>query len=93
LEKAGIPTVAISNSVEVTSRIRPPRAVSVRFPFGHAVGEPGNRLQQRRVLLEAMKLLSEAKAPEIRPLSHLKWRRTHYPSIPPVELSGGAIVR
>ena len=93
LEKAGISTTAISNSLEVTQRIRLPRAVSVRFPFGHAVGEPGNRMQQRRVLLEALKILAEAKEPEVRFLSHLKWRRTDYATLPPVELPGGTAVR
>ncbi len=69
------------------------RAVSVRFPFGHAVGEPGNRIQQRRVLLEALKPLAEAKGPEVRFLSHLKWRRTDYAMLPLVELPGGTAVR
>lgn len=89
LEKNGIPTVVISNSLEMTRRVRPPRAVSVRFPFGHALGEPGNRVQQRRILLEALKLLVEAREPEILLLSHLRWRRTDYNALPPVVLPGG----
>ena len=77
----------------MTRRVRPPRAVAVRFPFGHATGEPGNRLQQRRVLLESLKLLAEARGPEIRFLSDLKWGRTDYAALPPVELPGGNAVR
>lgn len=50
-------------------------------------------MQQRRVLLEALKLLAEAREPEIRPLIHLKWRRTDYESLPPVALPGGLLVR
>jgi D-proline reductase (dithiol) PrdB len=93
IEKAGIPTVAVSNSLEVTKRVAPPRAVAVRFPFGHATGEPGNRLQQRRVLLEALKLLAEADGPEIRPLPRLKWHRTDYAGLPPVDLPGVRAIR
>jgi hypothetical protein len=50
-------------------------------------------MQQRRVLLEALKILAEAKEPEVRFLSHLKWRRTDYATLPPVELPGGTAVR
>jgi hypothetical protein len=50
-------------------------------------------MQQRRVLLEALKLLVEAEGPEIRLLSHLKWRRTDYAMLPPVEFPGGTSAR
>jgi D-proline reductase (dithiol) PrdB len=93
IEEAGIPTIVISISLDITQKVCPPRAVVVRFPFGHALGEPGNRLQQRRVLLEAFKLLIEAKEPTINSLKELKWRRTDYAALPPVELAGGLSTR
>lgn len=93
IEAVGIPTVAVSISAEVTGRVKPPRAVVVRFPFGHALGEPGVPLQQRRVLLEALKLLAEASEPEIRALRSLKWRRTDYAALPAVSLPGGKALR
>lgn len=93
IEGAGLPTVAISISLGVTRRVRPPRAVFVRFPLGHALGEPGHRLQQRRVLLEALRLLAESESPEIRTLPELRWRRTDYTELAPVELPGGRLVR
>jgi len=86
IESLGIPTITISNSLEVTQRVQPPRAVALRFPFGHALGEKNKPEQHRRVLLEALKLLSEATGPELRPLTHLKWRRTDYAALPPIDL-------
>lgn len=50
-------------------------------------------MQQRRVLLEALKILGEAEGPEVRFLSDLKWRRTDYAMLPPVELPGGTSAR
>lgn len=76
--------MAISISEAYTRKANPPRAVVLRFPFGHATGEKGHVAQQRRVVLEALKLLVEAEAPEVRKLTHLKWRRTDYEALDPV---------
>lgn len=85
--------MVISISLEITQRVKPPRALALRFPFGHALGEPGNRAQQRRVLLETLRLLTSARQPEIRSLPELRWRRTDYSALPPVELPGGTRLR
>jgi len=72
--------VSISIVREVTERTPPPRALFVRFPFGHALGEPGNREQQLTVLLLAFRFLYEARSPgEIRD-AELRWRRETYAS-------------
>jgi D-proline reductase (dithiol) PrdB len=79
VERRGIATVAISIVRQATEATPPPRALFVRFPFGHALGEPGNRDQQIAVLLRAFRLLYEARAPgEIRDAG-LRWRRETYP--------------
>ena len=88
----GIPTVTLSISEAYSQKANPPRVAFVRFPFGHATGEKGNVAQQRRVVLEALKLLVEAEAPEIRKLSHLRWRRTDYAALEPVTI-GDVTVR
>ncbi len=82
--------MTISNSFEVTKGVKPPRAVAVRFPIGHAPGEPGNGAQQRRVVLEALAILARASEPTIEMLSQLKWRRTDYAALPPLELPDGS---
>jgi D-proline reductase (dithiol) PrdB len=80
IEAAGIPTVSVSQVRAISERLRPPRALFLRWPFGHALGEPGNVLQQRRVLWEMMKDLrqrpQEARG-EVRDLG-LRWRRESY---------------
>jgi hypothetical protein len=91
IEAAGIPTVVISISREVTERVKPPRAIVLRFPFGHATGEPGHIAQQRRIVLEALHLLESANGPAIVSLDHLRWRRTDYASLPPVQLAAGEL--
>ncbi len=77
-------TLSISEAYSL--KANPPRVAFVRFPFGHATGEKGRADQQRRVVLEALKLLVEAEAPELRKLSHLKWRRTDYAALEPVTI-------
>ncbi|MDF1562721.1 MAG: hypothetical protein P1V51_06740 [Deltaproteobacteria bacterium] len=85
--------MAVSNSLEVTKGVQPPRAVAVRFPFGHATGEVGNVAQQRRVLLEALALLARADEPTVEMLAHLKWRRTKYDELGPVVMPDGRELR
>ena len=72
--------MSISQVRAISERLRPPRVLFLRWPFGHALGEPGNVLQQRRVLWEMMKDLRqrprEARG-EVRELN-LRWRRERY---------------
>ncbi|MEK6709957.1 MAG: selenoprotein B, partial [Nitrospinota bacterium] len=63
IEAAGLPTVSISLVKALTLQVRPPRAVFLRWPLGHPLGEPGHRAQQRQVLLDALGLLETAPAP------------------------------
>lgn len=80
IEAAGIPTVSISLVREVTARVRPPRALYLKWPFGHPLGEPGNVPQQRRVLWECFRDLRERpreRRGEVTDLA-LGWRRETY---------------
>ncbi len=75
IERQGIATGAVSIKRELTEKVRPPRAVYLRWPFGHPLGRPGERGQQLEVFLCALKLLEEADQPGIiRDLS-IPWRR------------------
>lgn len=81
IERVGIPTVALSIVREITEKTPPPRALFVRFPFGHALGEAGAENRHLDVLYRAFRLLFEARAPgEIRDAG-LRWRRDR-PSAP-----------
>lgn len=79
IEAAGIPTVALSIVREVTEKTPPPRALFLRFPFGHALGEAKNRNQQLHILFLAFRLLFTAPAPGTLVAAGLRWRRDVYP--------------
>jgi len=77
VEASGIPTVSVSVLREITARVRPPRAVFVRWPFGHPLGEPGNRVQQLVVIRDALEALYTASPGTIVDLPY-RWRREQY---------------
>ena len=78
IEQAGIPTIGISIVRNYSEKVRPPRTVALRWPFGHPLGEPDNIPQQRAVLLEAFRALETIETPgEIIDLP-FKWRREDY---------------
>jgi hypothetical protein len=63
IEKAGIPTVGISIVRKISESVKPPRTVFLLWPFGHPLGEPFNRSQQRTVLMDALNALCSTKEP------------------------------
>ena len=44
-------------------RIGVPRTLAVEFPFGHALGRPGDAVQQLRVIQQALAVLETAAQP------------------------------
>ena len=50
IESEGVATTSISLVREHTEKIKPPRALFVPFPFGHALGRPNDAALQHRVL-------------------------------------------
>jgi hypothetical protein len=63
IESAGIATISITLSEEITRKIRPPRALRPGFPLGHPPGYPGQADCQLHVLRTLLKLLSELESP------------------------------
>ena len=60
----GIPTVLVTVSPEVSAQMRPPRALYPKgFKIGNSLGRPGMRELQRRVLRDALSLLTENTRP------------------------------
>ena len=66
LETGGISTTSISLVREHTEKVKPPRALWVPFPFGHAMGRPDDPALQHRVLRAALDLLLEPAGPVLR---------------------------
>src|SRR5215813_6866010 len=64
IEMKGIPTVLITVSPEVSAQMRPPRSLYPRgFKIGNSLGKPGMRALQRKVLTDALGLLTEDTRP------------------------------
>jgi hypothetical protein len=63
IEREGVPTAGISLVREHTESVRPPRALSVPFDFGHPFGAPGDSALQQRVLLALLRLFERDQGP------------------------------
>ena len=66
LEAQGVSTTSISMVREHTEKVKPPRALFVPFPFGHALGRPNDPILQHRVLAATLELLGEPDGPVLR---------------------------
>jgi hypothetical protein len=78
IEAAGIPTICIIGLREIAEKVRPPRSLYLKWPFGHPFGEPGNRLQQRSVLHATFRALSDIQPPATIYEPGWQWRRQRY---------------
>lgn len=78
VERVGISTVSISITKDLTEAVGVPRAVFVKWPLGHPLGEPQNATQQRTLIFDALQLLKDAQTPGIIAEPGYRWRREHY---------------
>jgi hypothetical protein len=78
IEAEGIPTIGISILKEVTQKVRPPRSVFVRYPFGHPLGRAFDVKQQRTILLEALRGLETITEPGTILEPGYAWRRHRF---------------
>jgi hypothetical protein len=65
LEERGFSTVAIASVRAQAEKTRPPRALWTTSQLGRPLGEPGDAMFQRRVLLAALGLLVRTDGPVI----------------------------
>jgi len=75
VEEQGIPTVAISIMRKFTEETKASRAVFVKWPLGHPMGEPFKPKQQRAVLVAALDALETIKEPGTIIDLPYRWRR------------------
>lgn len=78
IERAGIATVSISIARDLTEAVGIPRAIFVKWPLGHPLGEPHALPQQRTIIFHALHLLVNAVQPGIIEEPGFRWRREHY---------------
>ena len=63
VEGAGIATVSLNLLEDVARKVKPPRTLVVPFPFGYPLGKPLDAALQRRVILQALRLLKRTDLP------------------------------
>lgn len=64
IEMIGIPTVVITVEPEESAQARPPRALYPRgFVPGHSLGQPNEPELQKRILTDALALLTSPARP------------------------------
>lgn len=78
IEAAGVPTVGITLQKEVTRRVRPPRALYLRYPFGHPMGEAFATAQQRSILVDALTALETLTEPGQIVEPGYRWKRHRF---------------
>ena len=78
IEAAGIPTIGITLQKEVTRRVRPPRALYLRYPFGHPMGEAFATAQQRTILTDALRALESLHLPGEIVEPGYRWKRHRF---------------
>jgi D-proline reductase (dithiol) PrdB len=81
IEKAGVTTVGLALVREVAAAAEAPRFLYLRWPFGHALGEPGNVAQQRTVLHDMLAMAVYAPRPGLVLDLPYRWRRETYPEV------------
>jgi hypothetical protein len=74
-EESGIPTISMGNEPERMEKIKPPRALRVKFGRGSMLGEPGNVKRQRRIILDALAALKTMSVPGTIQELPYQWKR------------------
>ncbi len=85
VESYGMSTVALSLNREISEKIRAPRTLYLRFPYGSPLGEPGNVDQHLTILRDMLAALVRIDEPGIILDLPYRWRRETYR---PVESPG-----
>jgi hypothetical protein len=67
-------TITLNLFKEIAEIVKPPRTLHLRFPYGSPVGKPNDEVQQRKVLLQALKVIETETTPGIIVHSDLKYR-------------------
>jgi hypothetical protein len=80
IEAAGVTTVGLALVKEVAIAAHAPRFLYLHWPFGHALGEPGNVAQQRTVLHDMFSMAANAPRPGLVIDLPYRWRRETYPN-------------
>jgi D-proline reductase (dithiol) PrdB len=78
IEARGVTTVALALVRELAVVVKAPRMLYLHWPFGHALGEPGKRDQQRTILHDAFSMATTASRPGLIVDLPYQWKRQKY---------------
>jgi hypothetical protein len=78
IEARGVTTVALALVRELAVVVKAPRMLYLHWPFGHALGEPGKRDQQRTILHDALSMAATAPRPGLIVDLPYQWKRQKY---------------
>ena len=92
IEAGGVTTSALALVKEVAVEAPAPRFVYLHWPFGHALGEPGNVAQQRTVLYDMLSMATSASRPGLVVELPYRWRRETYPPVDDWKTPSHAVV-
>ena len=63
IEAAGISSISISLSLDISRKVRPPRALYPGLHLGHPLGDPDQAFRQLQILRLLLKYLAEIRTP------------------------------
>ncbi len=75
VEGYGISTVALSLNREITEKVKAPRSLYLRFPYGSPLGEPDHIDMQRTILKDMFDALTSISQPGTIIDLPYRWRR------------------
>jgi D-proline reductase (dithiol) PrdB len=78
VEAAGIATIVVSIARDLTAAVGTPRAIFLRWPLGHPLGEANRPAQQRSVIFVGLQQLLAAEVPGQIAEPGWRWRREQY---------------
>lgn len=78
IEARGLPTIGVTLQRRVTEQVNPPRALYLRYPFGHPMGEAFHVAQQRRILRDLLAGLETIRVPGTILEPGYVWRRHRF---------------
>lgn len=72
-ETAGIPTLCMTSTLDITRAVNPPRAAFLDYPLGHTTGKPREPELQREILVQALEGFTSLTIPGSIKLLPFQW--------------------
>ena len=72
-EAAGLSTILVTPMPYWAEKVGTPRTLAIEFPFGHTLGQAGDKVQQQLVIIDALAVLQDVETPGTIVHSELTW--------------------